>query len=252
MSDHFSYRDYVEDERFLEEYNAYQRRYAGDIRESDKALIEMVQALAQQMPPDRRPLRLLDIGCSTGNLLLHLSRQVPGLALTGGDLALSSLEECRRNPELAGIAFEELNLLDLPRSQPWDVVVVNAVLYMLDDDQFEAAARSLHGALRPGGSLLAFDFAHAFEQSLSILERSRTHPEGLALHFRPMTWIQRCLSAAGFAEVTFRPFAMPFDLARPDDPADIGTYTLRREDGERLSFRGTLFQPWCHLKAQRA
>src|SRR5580704_16229199 len=101
MSEGFSYRSYVTDEKFLSEYNSYQRRYAHTMRESDKVLVALVKDIVDRSAG--RPLELLDIGCSTGNLLLHIKNMVPSVNLTGGDLALSSIDECRRNPSLAGV-----------------------------------------------------------------------------------------------------------------------------------------------------
>jgi 2-polyprenyl-3-methyl-5-hydroxy-6-metoxy-1,4-benzoquinol methylase len=105
MNETFTYHDYVTDEKFLAGYNAYQAKYAGQMRESDKVMIRLIREVVAKRGDLGRPLRLLDIGCSTGNLLLHLKRQLPNLALTGGDLAESSLDECRGNPELVGIDF---------------------------------------------------------------------------------------------------------------------------------------------------
>lgn len=82
MSEDFTYHDYVNDEKFLEQYNAYQTRHAIDIRESDKIIISMVGQLVEQAKGRR--LKVLDIGCSTGNLLMHLKRLVPEADYTGG------------------------------------------------------------------------------------------------------------------------------------------------------------------------
>src|SRR5581483_11816623 len=97
----------------------------------------------------------------TGNLLLHLRNMVPGINLVGGDLAKSSIDECRANPKLADIMFEEMYLLDLPQNR-FDIAIVNAVFYMLDDDQYARALASVAKCLTPGGKCLVYDFAHPF------------------------------------------------------------------------------------------
>lgn len=252
MSEKFSYLEYVTDEEFLCNYNAYQAKYAKQMRESDKVLLGLVrEILARRSPAAGRP-RLLDIGCSTGNLLLHLRRLLPEVDLTGGDLAESSLAECRANPELRGVEFKTLDILGLPADRRYDVIVVNAVLYMMDDHQFEQALRSMAGALRPAGSVVIFDYFHPFEQDLSIMEVSKTHPKGLRLRFRPMSLVTRMLSKAGFVNPEFRPFSLPIDLPRNPDDSELITYTVTSAEGTRLPFRGTLFQPWCHLTAEKA
>ena len=63
---------------------------------------------------------------------------------------------------------------------------------------------------------------------------------------------------SGFDDVQFAPFEIPIDLPRGrtvgDNESgfeDLNSYTVRSEAGDRLLFRGTLFQPWCHLIARK-
>jgi SAM-dependent methyltransferase len=249
VSEDFNYREYVTDAAFLRDYNAYQAKYAKQMRESDKVLVAIIREL---LAAGRARRRLLDIGCSTGNFLLHLRRLVPNLELTGGDLAESSLAECRANPDLRGISFKALNILQLPPGERYDIIVVNAVLYMMEDADFQQALKSMAAALEQGGSIVVFDFFHPFEQDLSIMEVSKTHPKGLRLRFRPMSSTIRMLEAAGFAGAQFRPFTLPIDLPRNSDDSELISYTVTTKDDVRLPFRGTLFQPWCHLSARKA
>jgi SAM-dependent methyltransferase len=248
MSD-FSYREYVSDEKFLAEYNAYQQRYADTMRESDKVLVALTRKIRDGA---KRDLDVLDIGCSTGNLLLHIRNMVPGVNLVGGDLAKSSIEECRANSKLVGIAFEEMDLLNLPQDR-FDVVIVNAVFYMLDDEQYSQALASVAKCLRPGGECLIFDYAHPFvHQKLTIMETSVLHPNGLRLVFRPIPSVVKDARAAGFVSVDFHPFELPIDLPMPGYDQEVTTYTVSRKDDSRAMFRGALFQPWCHMIAHKA
>jgi SAM-dependent methyltransferase len=170
------------------------------------------------------------------------------MELVGADLAESSLEECRRNPELAGVRFEKRDLFKLPANGDFDIIVVNAVLYMMTDAQFELALDSIRRALTPRGAVLMFDFFHEFNQHVAILEKTDSHPEGLPISFRPRTLVMDWLGKHGFSEVQFVPFTLPMDLPKSNAPG-LPTYTVKTSDGIRLPFRGTLFQPWCHLIA---
>ena len=252
MSNDFSYQSYVTDQQFLDEYNAYQAKYAKQLRESDKVLIGLVREIIEQRGGDvGGRINLLDVGCSTGNLLLHLKRVLPQLALGGCDLAESSLAECRANTDLQGVAFELLDLLSMPSRTRYDIVTINAVLYMMDDAQFEVALRNVAASLKSGGTVIVFDFFHPYPQDLQIIEKSKSHPEGLRLRFRPMAQAEAILAVAGFVNPAFRPFTLPIDLPPSGGPRDLITYTVPAADGRKLPFRGTLFQPWCHLTAQR-
>ncbi len=252
MSTDFSYVSYVTDKGFLKEYNDYQARYASSMRESDKVLIGIVRKLKEELDAPGKTVSLVDHGCSTGNLLLHLKRLVPGLALSGGDLAASSLDICKKNPELSGINFQILDVLDLPHAAAYDIAVVNAVLYMFDDDQYARALASLRKSLKPGGALIMFDFAHDFEQELHIIEKTRSHPDGLRINFRSMDSVTRAFKDAGFSAPAFSPFELPIDLNPPEARTELRTFTIRLEDGHRLAMRGSLCQPWCHIVGRAA
>lgn len=249
----FHYRRYVSG-AFHKDYVAYQARYAVEPRESDKVVMDLVdEAVAGLDEP-----RILDIGCSTGNLLRHMKARFPHAQLTGGELSEVALETCRRDPDLAGISFERLDALDLPRGL-FDVVVANAVLFLFDEATFADALKSVASSLMAGGTLVAFEFFHAFPQELAIVERSEGHPEGMALHFRSMARSGELVRQAGFEDVRFLPFEIPIDLPRGVTFGDnasgyesLNTYTERLEDGRRLLLRGALAQPWCHLVARKA
>lgn len=245
------YREYVSDGEFAAGYTDYQRRYAAEPRESDRVLIgHVAEALGARGTNGHRP-RVLDIGCSTGNLMRHLSRALPGAELWGGELMPEALEACRAAPDLDGMTFAEMDLLDIGHPGAFDVIVINAVLYLLGDDDLRQAIASVAAALAPGGSLVAFDLFHPFEQHLTIREASATHPDGLVLHFRPYALLDEACADAGLALPRIHPFAIPIDLPRPARDDEIISYTVPTAAGGRLLFRGALAQPWCHVVASR-
>ncbi len=246
MSGTASYLDYVGDKKFMSDYADYQQRYAENIRESDRAILDLVRPLVGKSDEQ---LKLIDIGCSTGNLLLHLKHAFPDLALVGGEMPDSILEANRSNSSLAGIEFVYTDLINLELEAAYDIATINAVFYLFDDDQYRQALKNVRRALRPGGTMILFDFFHSFEQDLAILEKSSSHPEGITLHFRPSSQVRQMMSEAGFGDVQFHPFEIPIDLEGDPNSPDLISYTQKREDGQRMLFRGTLFQPWCHCQA---
>lgn len=246
MSKLSSYGEYASGE-----YLEYQKKYAAQVRESDRVIIEMVRDIVKRQGAGRSPLSLVDIGCSSGNLLCHLKHQVPGLGLNGGDVFPGIVENCRQNSELTGITFKRMDLLDLDRRRQFDIVIVNAVLFLFAEPEFEQAVANIAAVTRKGGHFITFDLFHPAEQELSVIEKSETHPDGLNLHFRPFSQVREILEKHGFTGVTFRPFSIPIDLPKPKRAADISSHTVCTDKGERLIFRGTLFTPWCHVLAEK-
>lgn len=236
------YRDYVDDAGHMRAYADYQRRYADTLRESDRVLIELIR---ERSAPGAA---LLDMGCSTGNLLLHLSRLLPALRLHGADLVPEIVAACKADPALAGIEFTEHDMLDLRLDQRFDLITVNASLMFFTPEQFERALTRLGAALVPGGHLIGFDYVHPFEQEIELVETSAAFPGGLRLFQRSEGAVRAALAAAGFEAPAFGAFELGIDLPRPEDRADIRTWT----PFPGASFRGTLFQPWCHFTATRA
>jgi SAM-dependent methyltransferase len=245
------YENYPHDNEYIRSYIAYQERYAKDARDSDKKLIELIgQLLAAHAPAARAP-RLLDIGCSTGNLLIHLRHAYPGLELTGGDLSELSIAGCKANPALAGVSLEVMDILRLgERPGHYDIVTANAILYGFTDELFAASLAAINAALVPGGSLVAFDFFHPWEQEVALVEKTPLFPGGHPIHFRSYASAGTAISGAGFEQPRFTPFEIGVDL--PDrGQASVVSRTVTALDGRRLLFRGCLSQPWCHMTARK-
>lgn len=228
------------------DYVEYQQKYRKNPRESDKILIALLHKNVQ----DQKGKSLLDIGCHNGNLLFHLKKNFPDLHLCGGDLFPEVISQCKADPDLKGIAFEEMDIRDL-NDHPFDVIVTSAVLARFSDVDHEYIWKNLYKKTNPGGFVISFDWYIPFRQTLKIIEETDAHPDGLILNFRSQTAMRDMLKRAGFSSVDFHPFKMPIDLPlnNPSDP--LYTHTRLAADGERLQFRGSLYQPWHHLIARK-
>jgi SAM-dependent methyltransferase len=242
--------EYPHNQSHMKRYVAYQERYIDNIRESDRVILGIIaEILGMRAETPARP-ELLDIGCSTGNLLRHIKRAFPALALTGGDLSDLQLDVCRKDPELSGISFVRTDLKALSPARKYDLIIANAILYGFESSAFVECIRSIAGALNPGGAMVAFDFFHPWEQDVAIVEKTGSFPDGHPLHFRPFRQTEAQLNREGFRHVDFRPFSISIDLPKPAYDTDrVESYTIPTTAGERLLFRGTIYQPWCHLVA---
>ena len=233
------------------DYLEYQRKYAENVRESDKILMSLIADEALAKAPDHGAISLLDIGCSSGNLLRHMKQAFPSVHYLGGDLFPEIIDHCRHAAGLEGIDFAVMDIRDLSSVKPVDITVISAVLFRFPDDEFELALDSLAHVTKKGGWIFGFDLFHPFEQTLTIGEKSALHPEGLTLVYRPYSEVSRLLENRGFGDLWFKTFDIPIDLPKPTSLTDINTYTVKAADGYRLNFRGSLFLPWCHWGARK-
>jgi SAM-dependent methyltransferase len=243
------YSEYTSDENLIRSYNAYQNKYRATPRHSDVKTLQLVENLAS----GREDFTLLDVGCSTGNFLYHARKRFQKAAFTGCDLAQSSIRNCKNDPDLANISFSIGDVTALPYREKWDFITANAVTVYFDKETFEKALRSVAAALKPGGAYVAFEWIHSFAvQDIKVCETSEWNPDGLTFYFRPASVVANVLKKVGFDSVSFHPFVLPEDLPHPGFDADVMTYTKKDEFGERMAFRGALYQPWCHLVARKA
>ena len=99
--------------------------------------------------------RILDAGCGTGTLALRLAGA--GYEVAGVDLSPSMIERARGKDTARRVDWREGDITALELDTRFDAIVTVAdVLNHLPDlDRWEAAFRSFHRHLRPGGLLVA-------------------------------------------------------------------------------------------------
>lgn len=238
-----AHRETFVDGEAMDRYHRYQEKYQTTVRESDKVLIELVRRCCDG------PATLIDLGCSTGNLLRHMRGLLPDVTLTGVDIVDSVVAENQANATLEGIEFFAMDILQAPAERTFDVAVTNASLLFFDVDQLNRAAESIAGLVKPGGAYVGFEFLHPFAQEITVVEHSDYRPDGLTFYFRSFGKFRAAFEAAGFEDVEFTPFHVPIELPRGADD-DLTTYSVDSSQG-RLSYRGCLGQPWCHVRARR-
>jgi len=232
-----------------DQYAPYQAQYRATVKESDRALLRLLEDL---IPADAPSASVVDVGCHTGNLLYHIRKQLPRAQLTGWDIFPAILDDCRNDPALKGITFETMNVLDIKHEAVADVLILSAVLFRFSDQDHGIAWQQIHKALKPGGHALVFDFYHEFRQTVRIVDETDLHPNGLVLNLRSQIMVGEQLHSLGFDAPRFHPFNISLDLERKEPSDPINTFTRTTQDGRRLQFRGAIYQPWCHMVARKA
>jgi ubiquinone/menaquinone biosynthesis C-methylase UbiE len=104
-------------------------------------------------------LRVLEIGCGTGNVTVRAKRAAPGADVVGSDPDPLALTRARRKARgLPGIRFERAYAQELPFADgEFDRALSSMMLHHLDEDVKAGAAAEIHRVLRPGGSLHIVD-----------------------------------------------------------------------------------------------
>ena len=132
-------------------------------------------------------VRVLEIGCGTGNITQRLKRAEPGAQVTGVDPDPRALARAgRKLRTAAGISFDRGYAQELPYADgSFDRVLSSMMLHHLDDDVKAAAVAEVLRVLRPGGSMHIVDVVG---------------PHGASAH--DGTVIPALLRTSGFEDVT--------------------------------------------------
>jgi SAM-dependent methyltransferase len=137
---------------------------------------EEIERLARFFIPEGA--RVLEIGCSTGDLLAAL-RPARGLGI---DISPRTVDIARgKHPELE---FRVGDAADLPEGETFDYVVLSDVVGHLDDVQ--AALRSLRRVMRPDSRLLVTYYSFLWQPALDLARAL-----GLKMPVAQQNWLGR-------------------------------------------------------------
>ena len=142
-------------------------------------------------------LRVLEIGCGTGNLALAAKRACPAAEVTGLDPDPAALAKGRRKAGRARLTlrFDQGFAQALPYPDAsFDRVLSSLMFHHLDDADRPRALREVRRVLAPGGSLHLLDFAGSHHGS----RRLRHHADGRI----PELMVQAGFSEAGESATT--------------------------------------------------
>ena len=110
----------------------------------------IVKLLQKRLKPG---MRLVDLGCSTGALLIQTARRVsPGVELIGIDNAPAMIETAKKKAAAmeCGIDFRCVDLMAYDFG-PCDIVVANYTLQFIRPLIRHKAVQKIYDALKPGG-----------------------------------------------------------------------------------------------------
>jgi len=104
--------------------------------------------------------RVIDIGCGTGENALYVASR--GMDVVGVDVAPEAIRQATAKADARGLTvrFEVADVLDLNQfNAAFDTAIDSGVFHVFDDASRPLYARSVGGALRPGGRLFLMCFS---------------------------------------------------------------------------------------------
>jgi ubiquinone/menaquinone biosynthesis C-methylase UbiE len=147
-------------------------------------------------------LRVLDVGCGTGNLIVRLGRRHPSATIVGIDPDPKALAKARQKVARAGVAarIEQGYAQHLPAADgSFDRVLSSFMLHHLPLEQKRAMLVEARRVLAPGGSFHLLDFMPAADRLDSFLIHLLHSDE--ALRDNTAERIHGLLEDAGFTAI---------------------------------------------------
>ena len=132
--------------------------------------------ICQSIPDTQAPLRVLDIGCGTGDQIFDLAARLPRAWLVGVDISSANVaiaEQRRRSHHSSErLAFETADYVAYRATEPFDLIVSYSVLQFMAADTHTVASRIAED-LRHGGFFVnAMPYSCAYNQALGLVRRA--------------------------------------------------------------------------------
>lgn len=187
----------------------------------------------------RTGLKILDVGCATGELIGYLSTQFENGQFVGVDVAKELIETGRTL--LPQATFALASALELPVSfdKAFDVVTAIGCMSIFDESEIDCFWDNLFRVCKPGGLIVVLSPLNEYGVDTMIRHRKRldTSPgqwEAGWNIFSQETIREMVESRDG--ELQFDHFHIPFDLPQREDP--VRTWTLKTEHRDRQLTNG--------------
>lgn len=200
----------------------------GLIAEASKILAPFVEESIGWAFEDRRPGRVLEVGCGSGHYVSHMVRNWPGLAIDAIDLQPEVIDSARRALRAQGlldrVELAQADVLDFePRGPRYDLITLHNNLYYFDASARQRLLGRLATLLAPRGRVLVTSSCRGGSPAIAALhlwwtlsDRREGLPERHAL--------ERQFTQAGWSEVRSRQLLpgesyFAFLATRPADAA---------------------------------
>ena len=135
---------------------------------------EMMNALIDALPFKKQDrLKVLDLGCGTGNLSRKIISAYPEAGITCVDMAENMIKMAKAKLEDDNVKFWLGDIRDFDYSGKYDVIVASLVLHHIDKRDKPRFYRKIHEALSNKGTFLCIDIFISHNRYLQKLHMDK-------------------------------------------------------------------------------
>jgi len=228
--------DLVDDD--LIQYNT--RQYENKYRSTDFIISNLKQHLRSSAH-----YNILDVGCGGGGNLYHIAKEFEKCTFTGIDLNEYFINFAKNQHKLRGLKNTNFKIVDFRNmmEEKYNIVGSSQFLEVLDFDKAKDFKHMCFQRSDNGVYFQALFTEKPLDYEINI--HDHIYNKVVPYNIFSIEGIKQIASKYNFKLTQKKQFIIDVDL--PDNHLGRGTYTVKKQNGERMMFSDILNLPWYFL-----